>query len=331
MLIDNYEKFIEVVNGLTEEGRGRFLAEVFKEAKMSDIVDGLYMQKTAEEQDELPDQYSKVFPRVATGFGLALLPALALGLSAGPAFNKLVNSKSNMLGRMADKMPNFAKKGLTKKLLLEEDTINAAKQAIVDKMKAQGRNIDINDVQMDLKKYVNDHWDEIKSGSKKVRQEVLRNALGRHTEDVRRMGHASISGIPGLVSAGIMGSEYMKNVRKHNEDRDRITQLEERLNSKRASHFIDEIYKMATITVPSKDEAKKETKLSKDNREDIECEVCEYKGKVTPKGECPECGTLGGLMPKDRNVRELPENKKEPFSGISLAEADALGRLEDVW
>lgn len=73
---------------------------------------------------------------------------------------------------------------------------------------------------------------------------------------------------------------------------------------KKASEELDSMYKKSTINVPSEEEKKKENNLaSKEDEElqDLDCEVCGYKGKPEYDGRCPQCGAIAGVKIKERD------------------------------
>jgi hypothetical protein len=99
-----------------------------------------------------------------------------------------------------------------------------------------------------------------------------------------------------------------------------------------ASKTIDDLYKKAKMESPTKSETKKESgKVSKKDTDylaDIDCENCDYTGKPTYDGCCPKCGAIGGVKPKD-NAPEGENIIGEPQEGISLEEADRIGRYNE--
>jgi hypothetical protein len=66
----------------------------------------------------------------------------------------------------------------------------------------------------------------------------------------------------------------------------------------------------------------------------IQCEVCNYEGQPTNTGLCPECGAVGGVTKapvESRVVSPYTFNLDLPRDGISVYDADLVGRMQDTW
>lgn len=134
-----------------------------------------------------------------------------------------------------------------------------------------------------------------------------------------------------------MNKSYMetdKNTRWNQFHHDAYDKMEEKLlKSKTACESIDLLYKEAKITVPSKEEAKKETKPTESDNDlpEIDCENCDYVGPTEATGECPVCGAIMGIKPKQQNIPSSPFTLEllEPRSGISMQDAEMIGRMEE--
>ena len=126
----------------------------------------------------------------------------------------------------------------------------------------------------------------------------------------------------GLITAGIGSGAIIANTEK-----------------KAACVLLDKLYKYAQMTVPTKEEAKEEKdpiKPKNDNapaQDDIDCEVCGFKGQPTYDGFCPDCGALGGKKISNFN-NENPDSNinywEDPYIGISVEDADYMGRMSDA-
>lgn len=140
---------------------------------------------------------------------------------------------------------------------------------------------------------------------------------------------ASPNNVGMIASVPAMLDDVSHNAKLKNEDRKKMYEL----FNKSASETIDELFKMAKMDVPTPQEAKKEMEPKKqsDDRPIIKCEVCGYKGRTTPKGECPECGAIMGVKPSQYPVPYTPIWTGEPMSGISVNEASIRGKIEEAW
>lgn len=126
------------------------------------------------------------------------------------------------------------------------------------------------------------------------------------------------------IEAGLMKTikEMKHNTDLANEDRNKLEQIYAKMQSqKTASYSIDEMYKNAKITVPSKDEIKKEVEPN------TVCNMCP--GKINKEGICSKCGNKPKSkydVEQDKDTQKLIE---QPMDGISVHEADEKGRMDD--
>lgn len=163
----------------------------------------------------------------------------------------------------------------------------------------------------------------LKGASKKPVKDVLKKTIGK--------------GVAGLAVGSAAGAGLDLLDRKSKE-----TPYHDYVRAKMALEAMTELEKFA-VDLRSKvelirqslaDKAIANAAKKKENfLTPIKCEVCSYEGTPTNKGLCPQCGAIGGIKVSERdpNINFYGPNSDLPRDGISVYDADVMGRKEFPW